>query len=159
MSFRVTPQRLLGIVLFGLLLVPAFAAAPAAAGDAAFPLPLETYPESGGILETLRARIDVEPFNLVASIIFLCAIVHTFLSAKFRHWAHEVEEAHAAKLNERRRRTDNNADGVPDEVSFKGQILHFLGEVEAVFGIWVVVLAAALAWTKGWDTVVHYIGH
>jgi hypothetical protein len=43
------------------------------------------------------------------------------------------------------------------EVSFAGQILHFLGEVEAVFGIWVLVLAGALAWFKGVDTTVHYL--
>ena len=34
---------------------------------------------------------------------------------------------------------------LPDEVSFAGQILHFLGEVEAVFGIWVLVLPGLIA--------------
>jgi hypothetical protein len=44
-------------------------------------------------------------------------------------------------------------------VSFKGQMLHFLGEVEAVFGIWVVVLAALIVYFKGWSTVLGYVGH
>ena len=55
--------------------------------------------------------------------------------------------------------TDADEDGRPDEVSFKGQILHFLGEVEAVFGIWVVVLIGAILYYYDWSTVVAYIGH
>jgi hypothetical protein len=47
---------------------------------------------------------------------------------------------------------------MPDEVSFKGQILHFFGEVEAVFGIWVVVLAGAIAYNFGWGAVLDYVG-
>lgn len=128
---------------------------------APFPLPLEAYGESAGsVLETLERRLEIEPFNLVATLIFLLAIIHTFLTAKFRHWAHEVEEEHRARLKERAPPpTDRNEDHLPDEVSFKGQILHFFGEVEAVFGIWVLVLMGAVTWFKGWDTVVAYIGH
>lgn len=147
-----------------LALAPELAAAAAtAAGDVALPRALASYPavEGAGVLETLRARIAAEPFNGVATTIFFLAIVHTFLTAKFRHWAHVAEEEHAARLQQRERppRTDSDEDGVPDEVSFKGQILHFLGEVEAVFGIWVVVLAAAAWWHFGWGTMVDYIGH
>ncbi|HYD84446.1 MAG TPA: putative Na+/H+ antiporter, partial [Opitutus sp.] len=134
------------------------AAVPEAGG---FPLPLEAYGDTGsGVIETLVARARMEPFNLVATAIFFLAIVHTFLTAKFRHWAHVVEEKHAVQLKERTPvRGDRDGDNAPDEVSFKGQILHFLGEVEAVFGIWVVVLMGAITWLKGWHTVVDYIGH
>jgi hypothetical protein len=49
---------------------------------------------------------------------------------------------------------------MPDKVSNWGQVLHFFGEIEAVFGIWVLVLAAAITWFKGWPAVVGYIsGH
>jgi hypothetical protein len=48
---------------------------------------------------------------------------------------------------------------VPDEVSFKGQILHFFGEVEAVFGIWVLVLIGAITYYYDWHAVLDYIGH
>ncbi|HET7538008.1 MAG TPA: putative Na+/H+ antiporter, partial [Candidatus Didemnitutus sp.] len=51
---------------------------------------------------------------------------------------------------------DLNADGRPDEVSFWGQAFHFLGEVEAVFGLWALVLGVAIVWHKGLDTAVHY---
>lgn len=134
----------------------AMAAGGAGGGD--FPRPLATYENTqGGLLAELAARIQAEPFNLAATLIFLLAIVHTFLTAKFRHMAHEAEAAHAKKLE--RRAADRNDDGHPDEVSFKGQILHFLGEVEAVFGLWVVALGAAIVAFKGWGVFVDYVGH
>ncbi len=37
--------------------------------------------------------------------------------------------------------------------------MHFLGEVEAVFGIWVVPLLIAYTIFKGWPAAVEYIGH
>ena len=125
------------------------------------PVPLDSYrePPDAGLWETLRSRIEAVPFNLVASIIFFLAICHTFLTAKFRHWAHVAEEEHAAKLAERSTPSDVDDDGVPEEVSFKGQVLHFLGEIEAVFGIWVVVLAGAIGYYFGWGAVLGYVGH
>ena len=126
-----------------------------------FPLPLDSYPAStsAGLLEVLLARIQVEPFNLVATLIFLLAITHTFLAGKIQHWAHVVEERHARKLRDRAPRSDTNEDGQPDEVSFQGQALHFLGEIEAVFGLWALVLAGALVGFKGGDTAINYIAH
>jgi hypothetical protein len=50
----------------------------------------------------LTHRAAVDPFNVVALVIFVCAILHTFLTAKIRHWAHVVEERHAAKLGEKK---------------------------------------------------------
>ena len=46
-----------------------------AASPAPFPLPLSAYPAGDGLLQLLRARIEVEPFNAVATTIFLLAIV------------------------------------------------------------------------------------
>ncbi|MEX2044149.1 MAG: putative Na+/H+ antiporter, partial [Opitutus sp.] len=136
-------------------------AQPIAEGRA-FPRALGDYQdlESPDLGATLLGRIEAEPFNLVASLIFLLAICHTFLTARFRHMAHVAKEKHAARLKARlpEGSEDRNDDGVPDEVSFKGQILHFFGEVEAVFGIWVLVLAAAITYFFGWDTVLGYIG-
>jgi hypothetical protein len=150
---------LAGVFLLGLNETRA-AAGTVAAGEA-FPRDLAAYTDNANtpLVETLIGRVQTEPFNAVATGIFLLAIIHTFLTAKFRHWAHEVEEAHAAKLSARKAREDSNDDGRPDEVSFKGQMLHFLGEVEAVFGIWVIVLAVALGVSKGWHTVIDYVGH
>ncbi len=137
--------------------VAGYSAAPQT--DAPLPRSLESYADpQAGLLDILQHRLQAEPFNGVALVIFLLAICHTFMTAKFRHWAHLAEESHAARLNQRPRHHVGE-NGEPQEVSFKGQILHFLGEVEAVFGIWVLVLAAAIAYFFGWGAVTDYIGH
>jgi hypothetical protein len=143
-----------------LALAPAvWASGAAPAGD--FPRELSTYadPAGGGIMDILRSRAATEPFNVVATLIFLLAVLHTFAAAKIRHWAHVVEERHREKLKAGARPTDRNEDGRPDEVSFWGQVLHFFSEVEAIFGIWAIALAGAIVAFKGLDTAVHYIGH
>ena len=126
-----------------------------------FPLPLEAYQAApqAGLGGVLLARIQAEPFNLVASAIFLLAITHTFLAGKIQHLAHAVEERHARRLKTSGRSSDANEDGRPDVVSFAGQALHFLGEIEAIFGIWAVVLGMAIAWAKGADTAINYLAH
>ncbi len=131
----------------------------------AIPRPLESYHqvEGAGATAVVLDRAGAEPFNVVATAIFVLAIVHTFLTAKFRHWAHEAEAAHASRQAERTPEpshdTDADDDGLPDEVSFKGQMLHFLGEVEAVFGIWALALVGAIIYFFNWHTVLDYIGH
>lgn len=134
-----------------------------ATDPASVPRPLSSYhaSASGSLIDTLVQRVQAEPFNLVASLIFLLAICHTFLAAKFLHWAHVAEEQHASRRAQREsmRPVDQDGDGWPDEVSFKGQILHFLGEVEAVFGIWAVLLAIAIVYFFGWHTMADYVGH
>ncbi|HLP09183.1 MAG TPA: putative Na+/H+ antiporter [Opitutaceae bacterium] len=152
--------RRLGTLATATALVPALHAASAAA-VADFPLPLPAYGDAGvgNLWQVLAGRVAAEPFNVFATLIFLAAIVHTFFAARIRHWAHVVEERHSARLARRAEQAgDSDNDGVPDEVSFPGQILHFLGEVEAVFGIWVIALAGAIVWFKGLDTAIHYIG-
>lgn len=141
------------LVFLAIVLASAAAAANAAPGASVLPTPLDQYrdPAGAGLWEVLRHRAAADPFNLVAAGIFVAAILHTFLTAKIRHWAHVVEERHAAARRARAR------PGPEGEVSFAGQVLHFLGEVEAVFGIWVVALAGAITWFKGWPAVVGYI--
>jgi hypothetical protein len=106
-------------------------------------------------MQTLADRVQADPFNLWASVIFLAAIIHTFLTPKFRKWAHAVEARH--RDGGERRHTLETGEEVP-EVSFGGQLLHFLGEVEAVFGLWAVVLLLVGSCFKGWHTLVDYIG-
>ncbi len=134
-------------------------AAQGAAVDAAFPRPLSEYAsaQSPDLIATLRGRARLEPFNVVATVVFVLAVLHTFMAAKFRHWAHVVEARHLAQLKERPVITDRDDDDVPDEVSFWGQVLHFFGEIEAIFGLWAVALGVAIAWFKGLDTAIHYI--
>lgn len=133
-------------------------------GDAAngFPLAIETYTRdetSATLWEVLKHRVEVEPFNLVATIIFFLAVVHTFLTARFRHWAHVLEHRHGERLRREGRFIDVNADGEPDHVSFWGKVLHFFGEVEAVFGIWVVPLVIAITLSESWLTAEEYLNN
>jgi hypothetical protein len=115
-----------------------------------FPLPLEQYtdPVGGSLLDILTSRIQAEPFNAVATAIFALAVCHTFVANRFRAWAHDVQ--HASDMAQ-------DAAGLPRQPSFKAEMLHFLGEVEVVFGIWVVVLLAAITAWFDWETATRYL--
>jgi|UniRef100_UPI004049412F hypothetical protein len=128
--------------------------------DAPFPREIDSYETSAAtsVIEVIKARAVQEPFNIVATVIFILAVLHTFMTARIRHWSHVVEARHAKRLKARIELSDNDEDGNPDEVSFGGQILHFLGEIEAVFGIWALVLFIAISVNKGLDTAIYYIG-
>jgi hypothetical protein len=141
------------------LVISASLGARASISGASLPVPLESYHDvpGAGLWEVLAGRASADPFNVAALVIFVGAIVHTFLAARFRHWAHVVEARHAAAQAAAGAPNDDG-DNHPPEVSFAGQVLHFLGEIEAVFGIWAVVLAGAITWFKGWPAVVGYIG-
>ncbi len=124
-----------------------------------FPRPLADYGSAPNatLWETLRGRVQAEPFNLVATLIFLLAITHTFLAPRFQRLSHRLEQLHQqrrAAANQGRAR--GSARG---EVSFRAEVFHFLGEVEAIFGIWVVPLLAAITVFKGWPVARDYVGH
>jgi hypothetical protein len=117
---------------------------------AAFPPPLDSYPAvAGGLSSTLASRIAAEPFNLVATLIFILAILHTFSVPWFQQLAHGVQHRH----DERVQRT-----GAPGSPSVLAELLHFFGEVEVVFGLWAIVLLAAITAGLGWSTATHYVG-
>src|SRR5437763_3084522 len=118
---------------------------------AIFPPPLNAYPvitPGEGLLHVLHARIEAEPFNAVATTIFLLAILHTFAAARFAALARAVQRTHDA---------DARAGGRAPVPSVVAGMLHFLGEVEVVFGLWAVVLLVAITIAKGWDTATHYL--
>jgi len=71
-------------------------------GKIEFPRSLESYhdAENAGIVKTLLHRIKEEPFNLVATLIFFIAIVHTFLSSKFLSISHRLSQEHSQKKKE-----------------------------------------------------------
>lgn len=107
------------------------------------------------LVERLILRAKADPFNIVATVIFLCAVVHTFLASSFNRLAHKYEHEHQEWL-----KTHDKfyVDG-KEPVSFKGTLFHFLGEVEAIFGIWLIPLLICMMFMQesGINTVSHYI--
>jgi hypothetical protein len=117
---------------------------------AEFPRPLTAYPDVAGqsLARLLAARVDAEPFNAIATGIFILAILHTFAAARFAALAHRVQQ---------RRDEQARAEGRPATPSVVAGLLHFLGEIEVVFGLWAVVLLIALTGYAGWETARHYL--
>jgi len=109
-----------------------------------------------GIWEKISFRAKQEPILTVASIIFLLAILHTFVAIPISKYAHHVQHEHDEKI----KKIAHDHHTMPEEqqmVSFKATILHFLGEVEAIFGIWVIALLGALLYFVGVDDMKAYI--
>jgi hypothetical protein len=94
-------------------------------------------------------RIIEEPFNLVATLLFLAAIIHTFMASRLTAIAHRLEEEH-----DKKRRAGQVP---PDSIPMGARLLHFFGEVETVFGIWAVVLLTTAALHFGRDTAISYL--
>ncbi|WP_127714406.1 putative Na+/H+ antiporter [Halobacteriovorax sp. HLS] len=64
--------------------------------------------------------------QLVGTILFAVAVLHTFMVSKFEHLAHKYPKG-----------------------SIGENIFHFLGEVEAVFGMWAAILIIYMSSTEG----------
>lgn len=72
--------------------------------------------------------------ELIATIIFGIAIVHTFLVKKFEELAHKYPQGSVGE-----------------------NFFHFMGEVEAVFGFWAAIFLTIYAMMKGGMEVTHYL--
>ncbi len=75
-----------------------------------------------------------QSFNVVATIIFVLAILHTFVASFFTKLAHKYKEG-----------------------SIFENLFHLLGEVEAVFLIWAGILVLLITATNNWSTAVHFV--
>ena len=130
--------------------------------ETSIPKPLNSYDDQAikSVALILKNRIDKEPFNLVATIIFIFAILHTFVATKFTALSHRLEKKHKVKLSQKNPDKKKQYSGQTfDEVNFKAAIYHFLGEVEVIFSLWVVVLAVAVLFFFDWKTFENYIKH
>ena len=144
------------ILLFIFLLLAAYAYAGGGGHDphqaaVNFPPSFASYHDTDieGVGAILKHRISHTPFNLVASLVFLAAILHTFLSSKFLYYAHKWKAEHQKEI-EAGRESENST-------HLFSEIFHFLGEVEVIFGLWVVVLSAAVVFFYDWHTFVNYV--
>lgn len=116
-----------------------------------FPRSLESYQDSHmkDIVGILDHRIRVEPFNLVATLIFIMAIVHTLMASWFHKLAKIHDEKHQILIEEGKIHKNYQ--------SIAGGLFHLIGEVEVVFGLWSLVLGAAIYFYYDWHTFVGYV--
>lgn len=151
-------------LVFCLLLFVAFLSLAVYAGDkevsedhgnqyekAVFPKDLDSYEEGQeeDLGEILANRVKVEPFNLIATLIFVLAIIHTMLSSLIQKKAHSLELRYEELAKK----------GIKEKESHSvlAGILHLLGEIEVVFGLWSVVLGIAVSVYFDWGTFVGYL--
>ena len=72
--------------------------------------------------------------EVIATILFAIAVIHTFLVKKFEHIAHAYPKG-----------------------SMGAEFFHFLGEVEAVFGMWAAVFMIFMAMSEGAHDAIEYL--
>lgn len=116
-----------------------------------FPPSLESYGDgnSTGLFEVLQHRIRQEPLNLWVTLLFVAAVVHTFFTRKFLHWAHVLEDRHRERLG------GSGSKTLP--ACIPARVLHLFGEVEPIFGIWAVPLIVLMTLKVGWKpTLTHF---
>ncbi|NGX57192.1 MAG: hypothetical protein K940chlam3_00075 [Chlamydiae bacterium] len=99
-----------------------------------------------GVWNKLVYRVKVQPFNILALGLFLMAVTHTFFSHKLAVLSHWLIELNARKTGVRRE-------------TFGSEILHFMSEVEVVFGIWVIPLMVIMSFVYDWSTALHYLNN
>lgn len=74
------------------------------------------------------------PIEILATVLFALAVMHTFLVKKFEHLAHKYPKG-----------------------SIPAEAFHFLGEVEAVFGMWAALFILIMTGTQGGHAAVEYL--
>ncbi|WP_395742798.1 putative Na+/H+ antiporter [Prosthecobacter sp.] len=70
--------------------------------------------------------MNATPIEILATSLFILAVLHTFAVKRFAHWAHQHRKG-----------------------SIMENLLHFLAETEVVFGLWAAALFAGIAATTG----------
>jgi hypothetical protein len=149
----------LGLSLFLTTLSATAAGLPRPVLD--FPLPVDSYHDQQipSLFGKLTGRIQREPLNFVATIIFFGAIVHTFLAARFRKIAYNYQQSYDA-IEYLLHATEGPPDfgKKHDKLLFRAQLFYFMGEVETVFGVWLIPLFVAIIAFRGWSTMVDYVG-
>lgn len=119
------------------------------------PIPLHQYTEKEvgmTIQEKLIHRMATDSFNLIATIVFILAIIHTFMAKKFLALAHHYEKLPQYQTSS----------SVPKEqrpINIRASICHYLGEIEVIFGIWAMVLGVLLTLLKSWETTLYYFSN
>ncbi len=87
-------------------------------------------------------------FQMFTFVIFALAVFHTLFANVFTTISERIAAAHAEKVKD-----------IPgaSSVSFRAEILHFFGEVEIIFGLWVIPLLIAIMSFYDWESAVQYV--
>lgn len=88
--------------------------------------------------EQISTRAAESPFSVWATVIFILAILHSFAANSIKEFAHHKEQAFVDKL-EKNGWTPEYPEQHPP-VPFGIRFLHYLGEVEIIFALWVLPL-------------------
>ncbi|HEX7860990.1 MAG TPA: putative Na+/H+ antiporter [Verrucomicrobiae bacterium] len=97
-------------------------------------------------------------FNSAATLIFGLAILHTFVAPRLMKLSHRLEQEHTESISRSGTAVEQaELASARGPVSFKAELLHFLGEIEVVFGLWVIPLFATMVWFHGWPASVAYL--
>lgn len=143
--------------LFHSWALPLRVSSETSSSSAALPLALSVYKDESfdSLLEVLSHRVAVEPLNLFATVIFILAIVHTFCAPWLLRLAKRREERqHLSWLS-----TEGREAGADEPMRFRTVALHYLGELEAVFGVWMIPLLIGVSVVKGWEPTKDFIEH
>ena len=89
------------------------------------------------LFNILGQKINEDPFRLITFLIFMGAIVHTFFAGKLKAVANHLKQKHGHE-------------------TYGSQCFHWLGEVEAIFGLWLIPLVISFIAMKGWSHTVEY---
>lgn len=133
-------------LLFGGIFFAAFKEGTITADTSHLLLNEEAYADQHmvSLWDKFVVRVQTQPFNIVALIIFVLAMIHTL----FSHFFTDLSKWLIKKNSEKT--------GVYSE-TFLSEICHFLGEVEVIFAIWVIPLAIAMTYFFDWQTTIDYL--
>jgi len=99
--------------------------------------------------QRLVHRAQVQPFNLIALGIFVLAIIHTLLANKFTQFARYLQK--------RRGRLQRKEQEWNSITLFWIEFFQFMGEIEVIFGLWVIPLLIAMTFAFDWNTATQYV--
>jgi Putative Na+/H+ antiporter len=115
-------------------------------GDSALILSGTAYGDEGmsSVWKQLVHRVQVQPFNLVSLVIFICAIIHTFVAPKINLLSEKMRQRNVEK-------------GLEVADTFGVEIMRFMGEVEVIFGLWIMPLLLAMTFSYDWNVALNYL--
>lgn len=116
-----------------------------------FPIPLDEYPNAQSLWASLCERVKIAPFNLYATTIFLCAVIHTFCHKYFVNIAVFIKD---------KSKTTNFfylSDASDETRDIFSKIFHLLGEVEIIFAMWLIPLLCGYWYVYGWENLSAYL--